>query len=627
MLQGTVSRADSSEEKTDLHYMKRLEDFRFLTGRSAFADDIKPENIAFLGIVRSPYAHAKIVRIDFSKVSGHPAFIEAITGEDLAKLGVGIIFEADMPNVKRTGRRHLALEKVRYVGEPVAAFLSKDRYSVEDIAEDIEVEYETLPSVSTIEESKVGKAILYEEMGNNVLLETRVKKGDADHEIRSAPHVVKARYGVKRQSGAAIEPRIVIAHFDKESGIYNVISTTQSTHRLKTYLSSELKIPPEKFHINVPDVGGSFGGKGAQSYCAVAVACILSQKTGLSVKWVSTRTEDLLETAQSRDLYCEIELACDSNAKIVALRADIVADGGVGGTLKAQAILSGKLIPGPYKIPNLEIKSTSYATNKTPSGPIRGAGRPEGLYFIEMIVDKMARHLCLDPIGFRRLNAIPKREFPYDNGAGFIYDSADFNKLLDSIKPSYEEMLEWRRGISKQNSTLLAGVSVALVVEDTGSQFSETAKIVPLIKEQRFVVYTGSSPHGQGIETTFTILAAEELGLPISKIEIRWGDSNYLPTSVGTFGSRSIVTGGSAVVDVCRKLKETIISAASSHFAIPREELVLRGEMLLRKTPVREAELISDIWSLIEKTGKEFEVLATFTSKGQTSLAPPMFVP
>jgi carbon-monoxide dehydrogenase large subunit len=337
----------------------------------------------------------------------------------------------------------------------------------------------------------------------------------------------------------------------------------------------------------------------------------------MSVKWISTRTEDLLETAQARDEYCDIELACDSNAKIVAVRADIVADGGAGGTLKAQPILSGKLLPGAYKIPNLDIKSSSYATNKTPGGPIRGAGRPEGLFFIEMIVDKMARHLRLDPVGFRRLNAIPKSEFPFDNGAGMVYDSADFGKLLDSIESDYDGLLEWKRKNNSSNPGLLAGVNIALTVEDTGAQLTETAKVVTSSKEKQFIVFSGSSPHGQGLETTLAILASEELDVPIEMIKVKWGDSNYLPTSVGTFGSRSIVTGGSAVVDACRKLREAIVSEASTRFSIPKEELELQGETIVRRSTDRKHERISDLWSLTASAGREFEIFTTFTAKGQ----------
>ncbi|MDG6997938.1 MAG: xanthine dehydrogenase family protein molybdopterin-binding subunit [Nitrososphaerota archaeon] len=614
MSQETITRKEDNISSVDLRHIKRVEDFRFLTGRAVYTDDIKPNNVCYLGFVRSVYAHALIKKIDLTKARDNAAFITALTGEDLSRLGLGIVYENEMPGVKRTTRHQLAFSKVRYVGEPVVAFLSKDRYSVEDIADEIEVEYEPLTPVIRIEEAQTDKTLIYDEWRTNSILDVKVKRGDAESAIRSAPHIVKGSFGVKRQSGAAMEPRVVIASFDKSNGIYDIFSTLQHAHRIRQYLSSELKISTEKFHIRVPDVGGGFGAKGAQSYAAPCIACILAERTGLTVKWVSTRTEDLLETAQARDEYCDVELACDSGARIVALRATITSDGGVGGTLKAQAMLSGRLMPGAYKIPNLEIRSITWATNKTPGGPIRGAGRPEGIYFMELIMDKMARRLHLDPIGFRRLNAIPSSEFPYDNGAGMIYDSANFPKLLDSLKSEYEALNRWKREVTRTDSDLLAGVNVALIVEDTGAQLSETAKVVISPKEKLLYVYTGSSPHGQGLETTLAILASEELDIPIERIKVKWGDSNDLPTSVGTFGSRSIVTGGSAVVEACRKLREEIVSEAARIFNAQKEHIVLEGEKL-RISVSTKSEPLADLWEFIDQSGKKFETYTNFALK------------
>lgn len=580
-----------------------------------YTDDIKPKNVCYLGFVRSTYAHARIKSIDFEKVRKNPAFITSLTGEDLVKLGVGIVFENEMPGVKRTTRHHLAVSKVRYVGEPVVAFLSKDKYSIEDIADEIEIDYDPITLVLNLDDAQTDKILIYDEWGTNSILDVKIRRGDVDNALKSAARVVKGRFGVKRQAGVAIEPRAVVASFQKSTGIYDIFSTLQHTHRLKQYLSSELNLPPERFHIRVPDVGGGFGSKGAQSYAAPSIACILAEKTGLTVKWVSTRTEDLLETAQARDEYCDVELACDSNARILGLRATISSDGGVGGTLKAQAMLSGRLMPGSYKIPNLEIRSVTWATNKAPGGPIRGAGRPEAIFFIELIVDKMARYLHLDPIGFRRLNCVPQSEFPYDNGAGMIYDSANFPKLLDIMKPEYESLVRWKREIAGKNSNLLAGVSFELIVEDTGAALSETAKVVASPKEKLLFVYSGSSPHGQGLETTLAILASEELSVPIEQIKVKWGDSNDLPTSVGTFGSRSIVTGGSAVVEVCRKLREDIVSEAAKRFDIPKEQVELRDGHLLRSTETK-SEPLSDLWDFLESVGKTCEAYTNFTMKG-----------
>lgn len=614
MLQQSVP-PPKNETLTDLRHVRRVEDFRFLTGRAVYTDDIKPEGVCHLGIVRSTYAHARIKSINFARAEQNPSFITSLTGEDLEKRGIGIVFENEMPGIKRTSRHHLAVSKVRYVGEPVAAFLCNDKYSVEDIIDDIEVDYEPLEQVSGIEESSTNKNLIYDEWGTNSILDIRMKRGDVDTTIKNAPHVVKGRFGVHRQAGASMEPRVVIASYDKSVGKFNIFCTLQHAHRIKQYLSSEMKLPPESFHVRVPEVGGGFGSKGSQSYAAPLLACVLAEKTGLTVKWTSTRTEDLLESAQGRDEYCDIELACDSDAKIVGLKATIVADGGVGGTLKTQSLLSGRLLPGAYKIPNLEIRSMAWATNKVPAGPIRGAGRPEGIYFIELIIDKMAKHLHLDPMGFRRLNVIPNSEFPYDNGAGMVYDSANLPKLLDSIKSDYDGLVRWKREVNGTKGNLLAGVNVALIVEDTGALLSETGKVVASAKDKTLHIYTGSSPHGQGLETTLAILASEELGIPIENIKVKWGDSDYLPTSIGTFGSRSIVTGGSAVVDACRKLKEKILSDAATKYRVRKDQIELREMRLLKNSGEDKYEYLADFWDFIQQANTEYQVYSNYTLK------------
>lgn len=614
MLQETMARSTGTGE-VDFAHMKRVEDLRFLAGKAIYTDDIKPESVCYMGIVRSTYAHARIKSISFARAKENPAFISSLTGEDLEKLGIGVVHEMELPGIRRTNRHHIAVSKVRFVGEPVAAFLSKDRYSVEDIADEVEVEYEPLPSVNNIKESSTNDTLIYEEWGTNLFLDHKMKRGDAESAIRNSSYVLKARFGVKRQSGCAMEARAVIVSFDRVTGIYDISCTLQHAHRIKQYLSSELKLPPERFHVRVPDVGGGFGGKGAQSYPAPVLACIFAEKTGLTIKWVSTRTEDLLETVQGRDEYCDIELACDSNARITGLRATIAADGGVGGTIKGQSTLSGRLLPGSYKIQNLEIRCLSWATNKTPGGPVRGAGRPEGIFFIELMMDKMANHLHLDPIGFRRLNSIPPSEFPYDNGAEMVYDSANFPKLLESIKSQYEELVQWKRQANKSSKSVLAGVNVALAVEDTGALLSETGKAVISTKDRLLFVYTGSSPHGQGLETTLAILASKELGVPIQNVKVKFGDSNDLPTSVGTFGSRSIVTGGSAVVEVCRKLKDDIVTDASARFKLQKELLDVSAGRLIRKMENGKYEFLADLWDFVIQSGKRYEAFTNFALK------------
>ena len=270
----------------------RVEDLRLITGKGHFVDDLYFEKMAYMGFVRSPFAHAKIKRIDLSKVGTLPAFIASLTGEDLLKEGVAPVSQNPWPPQKRASRYQLAVGKVRFVGEPVVAIFAKDKNSLEDLIDDVEVEYEELPAVTTVEESKQNKALLYEEWNDNLSMTNEVKKGDAEKAISQASFVVKTREGIKRQEGAPIEPHAVVVSYDKEREIFQVYATVQSVHGLQGNLVTELKLPKEKFHVVTMDVGGGFGSKGAQSYPEPLVGCLFARKTGLAIKWTATRTED-----------------------------------------------------------------------------------------------------------------------------------------------------------------------------------------------------------------------------------------------------------------------------------------------------------------------------------------------
>ena len=292
------------------------------------------------------------------------------------------------------------------MGEAVAAFVVKSKYAVEDILELIEIDYEPLAPVLSIEDARKNEAKVYSDWDDNVAFRQSMKKGDAGKAIASSKHVVRAKIGIKRQAAAAIEPRSVVSYYDKNLDIYTISVTTQSPHRTRDNIASELQIPPSKVHVIVKDMGGGFGSKGAQSYPEPVLACLLSRKTGLAIKWTSTRSEDLLGTVAGRDIFCDIELACDDNGKITAVRAKNESDAGVSGTMSIQLNNSMKLIPGVYKIPNIDLDGVTYVTNKAPVGPLRGAGRPESCFFIERVIDIMARKIAMDPsrIEVKKLN-------------------------------------------------------------------------------------------------------------------------------------------------------------------------------------------------------------------------------
>ncbi|MGD0636746.1 MAG: xanthine dehydrogenase family protein molybdopterin-binding subunit [Nitrososphaerales archaeon] len=634
---------------------RRVEDPRFLTGAARFLDDVKEEGTAYMGFVHSPHPRARIKSIDLSMVRSSPAFIASLTGEDLIKAGIRPVAQNPWPRQRAAKRYHLAVDEVRFAGEPVAAILVSDAYSVEDLLEQVEVEYEPLPAVVTIEESKKGEILVYDDWKDNVSQTAEQRKGDPDRAISAAPHVIRRLLGIGRQAGAPIETHCVLVSYDRKRERFEVSATLQSVHGLQGQLASEFGLPKKRFHVKVVDVGGGFGSKGGQSYPWPLVACLFAKQTGLTVKWTASRMEEFLEGAAGRDEYCDVTLACDRDGKIVALKGRIECDMGVSGTQAHMPSLSMWTMAGPYDIPNLDLDVTAYVTNKMPSGPVRGAGAPEGCYFIERAMDEMAREIGLDPLELRRRNVVgPERS-----------DGVDYQALMDTLARSskYDELLRQR---DEFNSGFMAGMSSGprLVMgigmslrggsededdddeggwegeqgEGGGGQdwsapqqgtggpaeewASESAEVelsfmsewgkVALDSGGQLTVYTGSSPHGQGHETTFAQLASEELGIPIDRIRVVWGDTDLVPFGVGTFGSRSAATGGSAVVDASRKLKARLLEIASKVLRVDKKSIAFAGGAIVEAS--RPKIVIATAPEILEKAGeKEVSADSTFT--------------
>ncbi len=445
----------------------RVEDPRLLTGKGQFVDDLNNQNQAYMGLVLSPFAHAVIKSIDFSRVRSSPEFIASLTGDDLIRDGITPVAQNPWPPQRRANRYHLATKKVRFVGEPVAAILVRNKNPLEDLLDQVKVEYESLPVVATIEESKNHKILLYDDWKDNLSQTNKEEKGDANKAISSASFVISSKEGIKRQEAAPIEPHAVLVTYDKEKDVYDVFSTVQSVHGLQGQLASELRLAKEKFHIKVMDVGGGFGSKGGPSYPWPLLACLFAKKTGLPVKWTASRTEEFLEAAAGRDEYCDITLACDKDGRIVALKASVVCDVGVSGTQTHMPSMTLWTMQGPYDIPNVDLKVAAYVTNKMPIGPVRGAGAPEGCYFIERAMDIMAKSIGLDPIEFRRRNLKPA-------GTG----EEDYQSLLDVLVRSsnYEALSQWRSGLHSKpkvssptaHSNTLRGIGIS--VTGSGSE-------------------------------------------------------------------------------------------------------------------------------------------------------------
>jgi carbon-monoxide dehydrogenase large subunit len=631
--------------------VRRIEDGRFVTGGARFLDDVNAENQAYMGLVLSPHAHARIKSIDLSRARSSPEFIDALTGDDLVRAGVRTVSQNPWPRQRPARRYHLAVGSVRFAGEPVAAILVRGRYAVEDLVERVEVEYEELPVVATVEESKKGRVMVYEDWNDNVSQRDQDRKGDADGAISTAAHVIKERVGIARQAAAPIEPHSVLVSYDRGSERYQVFATLQSVHGLQRALSSELGLPRQSFHVRVVDVGGGFGSKGGASYPWPLLACLFAKRTGLPVKWTASRSEEFLEGAPGRDEYCDVTLACDGDGRIVALKGEIECDVGVSGTQVHMPSMSMWTMTGPYSIPNLDLRVTSYVTNKMPIGPVRGAGAPEGCYFIERAMDAMARKVGLDPLELRRRNVVgPERA-----------DGVDYQALMDALVRSsgYEGVLRWRDGVNAafgrgrtSGSRVVAGVGVSLRGESeddeeeeelsppstasgagsrapgghdapggsagagqpgagaprsSGEELSfnsEFARVV-LHAGGDVTIFTGSSPHGQGHETTLAQLASDELGVPLGRIRVVWGDTDLVPVGIGTFGSRSAATGGSAVVDASRRVKAALLEIASRALGVDAGALAVEGDDVVEASRPGRRRAISTVAEVLAKEGRQ----------------------
>jgi len=547
--------------------LRRREDERILRGRTRYLDDIDPPGAAHVAFVRSPFAHARIGAIDVpEEIEGVVAVISAAELEGRA---------ADLPvqgfeggEVSTEGHPVLARGEVRYAGQPVAAVLAESRAAAEDGAELVEVDYDPLEAV-------------LEARGSEVTM-TRWHRvsGDVERAFESAAHVTRARHSLPRLAPVPMEPRGAIASYDEAEDMLTVWVSAQDSHRQLAGLAKVLDRPEESIHVIVPDVGGAFGSKGAPAPETMLVAAA-AIATGRTVKWAEDREENFVASYQGRGMEAEVELALDANGAMLAVRARIWAD--LGGYLMPTTAIpshtTAMLMCGVYDIRAADVQVEGRRTNKVPTGPYRGAGRPEAAYFLECTVDAAARELGIDPLELRRRNLV--REFPYETALGWTYDSGDYARCLELA----EELVKPER---HDDDERVVGTGFGMYVERAGGMFeSADAELLP---DGRVLVRSGSSPHGQGHDTTFAQLAADRLGIAMEDVELRFGDSKEVPRGVGTFASRSVAMGGSAVVQAVDALKEKIVAVSAGRAMSLRE--VVETEPGIRASARFESDLV-----------------------------------
>jgi aerobic carbon-monoxide dehydrogenase large subunit len=552
--------------------LRRREDTRFLTGAARYLDDFDPVGALQLAFVRSPHAHARLGAVDVEAARAAPGVSAVLTGADLEgriqALPAGSVEDGVVADC---GHPVLARDKVRYVGEAVAAVAARTRAEAEDAAELVVCDYEPLPPLLDVRRDPAAPPLLHEESGDDLVRWTR-SRGDVEGAFAAADRVVSASFRIPRLVAAPIEPRGGIAEYDNAADLLTVRCSAQEPHRPLAQLGHVLGRARERLRIVVPDVGGAFGSKGAVAP-EIAVAAVLAVDLNCPVKWAEDRLENFLAAYQGRGLEADVELAVSADGRMLGLRARLYSD--VGAYLYPTTAVSphttAMLLTGAYAIPAAEVELVGVATSKVPTGPYRGAGRPEAAYIIERTVDLAARELGIDPVELRRRNLVSRDAFPYETALGWVYDSGDYERCLDTVLGLvHAESWDDERKTA-QDEGRLVGAGVAMALERCGGLW-ESAEL-EISSEGEVVVRTGSSPHGQGHETAFAQIAADELGVEPDDVEVRWGDSAEVPPGTGTFASRSIAMGGSAVVEAAASVRELGRPVAAQLLEVAAEKI------------------------------------------------------
>ena len=509
--------------------LPRREDERLVRGAGRYLDDIDVPNQAHIAFVRSPYAHARITAIR-GPIAATAASLHA------RPLPIQPVQDAELASAPHP---LLAADEVRYAGQAVAAVVAESPALAADLVEQVEVDYE--PLTPTADPRDSSEWLMRWRGGGGV--------GEA---FAAAAHVVRTSHLIPRLVAAPIEPRGAIARWHDDR--LTLWTSSQDPHRPRAGLAHVLDLSPDSIEVIVPDVGGAFGSKGPLSPEAAVVA-VLARQLGRPVKWVEDRSENFLSAYQGRGMQAEVELALDGDGRMLALRARILADLGAY-LMPATGIpprTMATLMTGCYAIEHADVEVFGARTNKVPTGPYRGAGRPEAAFTLERTVDAAARQLGMDPVELRRRNLI--REFPHETPLGFSYDSGDYERCLDLA-------LELAPRAHAATDDSVVGSGVALYVERAAGQW-ESAKIG--IEEGGIVVSSSASPHGQGHDITFAQVAADGLGLDPSALTLRFGE----PAGVGTFGSRSTAVAGSAIALAAEEFLELAHSRAADLLRSP----------------------------------------------------------
>ena len=575
--------------------VKRREDPRLIQGRATYVDDVKIAGMLHLALKRSDIAHGRILSIDTSAAEALDGVEAVFTGAQIAELFGPLPSLLPFPAPER---RAVATDVVRFVGEPVAVVVARDRYVARDAADAITVDYEPLPVAVDPEQAMTGQpVVLHADFPNNLMLgplpsgtgvgaDGEVDDTAIDQAFAEAEVVISQRMVNQRLAPTPIEPRGVVAHYEPGKDTITIWSSTQSPHMLRSFIASMNDMGEDQVRAIAPEVGGGFGCKSAGS-AEECVTAAVSRRLGVPIKWIEERSEAFLATSHGRDLIGYVDLAARRDGAVLGFKLRIVADVGAYNMLFTAAIPTSTMLmaSGNYAIPAVRATLTEVFTNKTPTDAYRGAGRPEAIYFLERAMDMLARELEMDPAQLRRKNFIRPEQFPYATQTGVEYDSGDYDKALDrALEMAGWEQLKAARDAARAEGRLV-GLGLSMYVEVCGVGPSASLPMggwehsqVTVERDGRISATTGASPHGQGNETTFAQMLADQFGLPLEHVRIHHGDTAVVKQgSLGTGGSRSQAVGGAALHLAGGKVKTKMAKFAALLLEAHEADLVFEN--------------------------------------------------
>jgi carbon-monoxide dehydrogenase large subunit len=572
---------------------------QLVAGRGRYVADIRVDGMLHMAVSRSMHAHARIAGIDATAARREPGVIDVVTGGELREKTRPIpqAFDPDSMGAKAVAVYALPTDRVRYVGEPIAAVIAEDPFAARRAAERIDVDYEELPVVvDPVAAMAPGAPLLEPPWGDNVLLAKEFSAGDVDAAFREADGRVSGEFRTQRYTAAPLEPRGYVAAFDPFTRELTFWASTQSPHPLRVYLAEVLEIPEASIHVIQPRVGGAFGQK-IPMFQEEPLVAYLASKHGRPVRWIEDRSENLLAGGHAREMRLSYEVAYKADGRILGLRARVIGDVGAPSALcgSAMSYVTAFCIPTVYKIPNCHVELYSVVTNKCPWNAYRGFGKETASLLMDRILDHVAAETGEDRAEVRLRNFIPPEDFPYAQPSGAVLDSGDYPKALRRVLEmiGYDGFAKVQAEARREGRRLGIGIGQELVpggcsVPSSAMVAGYDAATIRVSPSGTVSVLTGVTSPGTGNETAMAQIAADALGIDIADVRVVQGDTETCPFGLGNYSSRSVIIGGSAVHLAATEVREKMRKIAAKHLEVAVEDVELGdGRFFPRGAPVR----------------------------------------